>query len=87
MEPNVEIYCRKEKNTKKDCSCLWLILGIVAIVLSFFIGLLVAATTAILATLTVGILIALVIILAVLLVLVIINVICCKKNDKRKNCC
>ena len=87
MEPNVEIYCRKEKYAKKECSCMWLILGIVTIVLSFFIGLLVAATTAILDTLTVGILIALVVILTVILLLTIITVICCSKNDKKKNCC
>ena len=87
MEPNVEIYCRKEKNVKKDCSCLWLIVGIIAVILSFFIGLLVGATTGILGILTVGILVSLVIILVVLLIISIINVICCKKYDKKKNCC
>ena len=43
MEPHVEIYCKKDR--KKDCSCLWLIVGVVAIALAFFVGVLVAALT------------------------------------------
>lgn len=88
MEPQVEVYYKKEKDRKKDCSCLWLIVGIVAIALAFFVGVLVAALTGIIATLGVGAIIALVVALAVLLLVAIISVICCKKDDrKRKNCC
>ena len=88
MEPQVEIYCKKEKDRKKDCSCLWLIVALVAIALAFFVGVLVAALTAIIATLGVGAIIVLVIALAVLLVIAIIGAICCKKNDRKKcNCC
>ena len=83
MEPQVEIYCKKEKDRKKDCSCLWLILALVAIALSFFVGVLVAALTGIVATLGIGAIIALIVILAVLLVIAIINVICCLKKDKK----
>ena len=87
MEPQVEVYYKKEKETKKDCSCLWVIVAIVAIALAFFVGVLVAALTGIIATLSVGAIIALVIVLAVLLVVSIISVICCKKNDRKKKCC
>ena len=85
MEPHVEIYCKKEK--RKDCSCLWLILAVVAVALAFFVGVLVAALTEIITTLGIGAIITLIVALAVLLVIAIINVICCKKNDKRKDCC
>ena len=84
MEPQLEIYCKKEKDRKKDCSCLWIIVTIIAIALSFFVGVLVAALTGIIATLGIGAIIALVVVLAVLLIVAIINVICCKKNDRRK---
>ena len=86
MEPHVEIYCKKE-NRRKDCSCLWLILAVVGIALAFFVGVLVAALTTIIATLGVGAIIAIVVALAVLFVIAIINVICCKKSDRRKDCC
>ena len=85
MEPHVEIYCKKEK--RKDCSCLWLIAGVVAVALAFFVGVVVAALTGIIATLGIGAIIAIIVALAVLLVIAIINVICCKKNDRRKDCC
>lgn len=85
MEPQVEIYCKKEN--KKDCSCLWLILAIVAIALSFFVGALVAALTGFVATLGVGAIVTLIIALAVLLIITIINVICCIKKDRKKHCC
>ena len=86
MEPHVEIYCKKE-NRRKDCSCLWLVLAVVAIALAFFAGVLVAALTEIIATLGVGAIIALVVVLAVLLLVGLIALICCKKEDKKKKCC
>lgn len=86
MEPHVEVYYKKEK--QKDCSCLWIVVTVVAIVLAFFAGVLVTALTEITGTLGVGAIITLVIALAVLLTIAIINVICCKKdNKKKKNCC
>ena len=85
MEPHVEVYYKKER--KKDCFCLWLIVALVAIALSFFAGVLVAALTAIITTLGVGAIITLIIALAVVLIVAIINVICCKKNDRKKDCC
>ena len=85
MEPHVEIYCKKDRI--KDCSCLWIIVALIAIALAFFAGVLVAALTAIITTLGIGAIIALVVIFAVLLVASIIAVICCKKNDRRKDCC
>lgn len=87
MEPKVEVYYKKEKDCKKDCGCLGLVVAIVAIVLAFFIGVLVAALTGIVATITVGGLIAIVVALAVTLLVAIINAICCKKDDKKKYCC
>ena len=86
MEPHVEIYCKKE-NKRKDCSCLWLILAVVAIALAFFVGVLVAALTTIIATLGIGAIIAIVVALAVLFIVALINVICCVKNNKRKDYC
>ena len=85
MEPQVEIYCKKEcKN--KDCSCLWLILAIVLIVIAFFAGVLVGALTEIVATLGVGAIAVLIIALGILGIIAIINLFCCKSN-KRKNIC
>ena len=89
MEPHVEVYYKKEKDRegRRNCSCLWLIVGIVAIALAFFVGVLVAALTAIITTLGVGAIIAIVVVLAVLLVVALISVICCKKDDRKKKCC
>lgn len=86
MEPN-EVCYKKEKCKNNDCFCLELIVTIVAIALAFFVGVLVAALTGIIATIGVGAIIGLIIALAVLLVIAIINVICCKKNDKKRNYC
>ena len=86
MEPQVEIYCKKE-NKRKDCSCLWLILAVVVFALTFFAGVLVATLTEIVAVLGVGAIIALVIALGVLAVIAIIALICCRKGDKKKKCC
>lgn len=85
MEPNIEIYCKKD--SKRDCSCLWLIVAVVAVVLAFFVGVLVAALTEIIATISVGAIITLVIALGVLLLIALINVICCKKRCRRRECC
>lgn len=85
MEPNVEIYCKKEN--KKDCSCLWLILAIVAVALAFFAGVLVAGLTDIVATIGTGAIITLIIALAILLIVALINVFCCNKRNKRRECC
>ncbi len=85
MEPNIEIYCKKDN--KRDCSCLWLIVAVVAVALAFFVGVLVAALTEIIATIGVGAIITLVIALGVLLLIALINVICCKKRCRRRECC
>lgn len=85
MEPEVEVYCKKEK---KDCNCLWLITAIIAVVLSFFIGVLVTSLTSIATLLGTGALVALIISLIILLIIAIISLLCCKKNtDKKKKCC
>lgn len=86
MEPQVEIYCKKE-NKKKDCSCLWLIFAVVVFALTFFVGALVAALTDLVAILGVGAIIALIIALGVLAVIALIALICCQKGDKKKKCC
>lgn len=87
MEPKVEVYYKKEKDCKRNCCCLGLVVALIAIVLSFFVGVLVAALTGIIATITVGGLIAIIVALAVALLVAIINAICCKTNDKKKYCC
>lgn len=86
MEPQVEIYCKKD-DKKKNCSCLWLILAIIAVVLSFFVGALVAALTGFVATLGIGAVAVLIIALVLLLIIAIISVICCKKGNRKKYCC
>lgn len=40
MEPEVDIFGKKE-NKKKDCSCLWIITGVVTLALFFFVGVLI----------------------------------------------
>ena len=86
MEPQVEIYCKKE-NKRKDCSCLWLILAVIVIAITFFAGALVAALTGLIETLGIGAIIALLIALGVLAIVAIIALICCRKTDKKKKCC
>ena len=81
MEPQVEIYCKKETK-KKDCSCLWLIFAVVVFALTFFIGALVTALTDFVAILGVGAVISLIITLGILAVISLIALICCKKSDK-----
>ena len=73
MEPKVEVYYKKEKDCKRDCCCLGLIVAVVAVVLAFFVGVLVAALTEIIATIGVGAIITLVIALGVLLLIALIN--------------
>lgn len=85
MEPQVEIYCKKDK--KKDCSCLWIILAVIAVALSFFVGALVAALTGFVAILGIGAIAVLIIALVILLIIAIINLICCRKSNKKKCCC
>ena len=80
MEPEVEVYCKKD-NKKKDCSCLWLILAIVAIALSFFVGAIIATLTGFVSILGIGAIAVLIIALAILLVISIIGLICCRRND------
>lgn len=86
MEPQVEIYCKKE-NKKKDCSCLWIILAVVIFALTFFVGALVAALTGFVTTLGVGAIAVLIIALGVLAIIALIALICCRKSDKKKKCC
>lgn len=85
MEPQVEIYCKKDR--KKDCSCLWIILGVIAVALSFFVGALVAALTGFVVLLGIGAVAVLIIALIILLIIAIVNLICCKKSNKKKCCC
>ena len=86
MEPQVDIYCKKE-NKRKDCSCLWIILAVVVFALTFFAGALVATLTDLVAILGIGAIIALLIALGVLAVIALIALICCNKGDKKKKCC
>lgn len=86
MEPQVEIYCKKE-DKRKDCSCLWLILAVIVIAITFFAGALVAALTGLIETLGIGAIITLLIALGVLAIVAIIALICCRKTDKKKKCC
>lgn len=84
MEPEVEIYYKKDK--KKDCTCIYTILFIVAIALVFFIGALVQFLTGFVATLGLGAIVVLIIALALLTIIGLIALFCCKKSG-RKGCC
>lgn len=85
MEPEVEVYCKKDK--KKDCTCLWVITAIVGLILSFFLGVLVEHLVNIVTALGLGAIIVLIITLAILLIISLISLFCCKKNDKKKKSC
>ena len=87
MELNEDIYYKKEKDRKKDCSGLWFIVTILAIILSFFVGVLIAEITSILPILGISGVIALIIVFSVLLIIAIISLIYCKKSNKKKYCC
>ena len=78
MEPEVDIFCKKE-NKKKDCSCLWIITGVVTLALFFFVG--------VVETLGLGAVIVLLITLGILFIISLISLFCCKKTNKKKNCC
>lgn len=85
MEPDLERYYKKQNKNK--CFCSWIIFTIIAIVLSFFVGVLVAGLTTILSVLGIGVIIALIIAFIMLLVISIINIICCKKIERKKDFC
>ena len=85
MEPQVEIYCKKDR--KKDCSCLWIIIAIISVLLSFFVGVFFETIFGLIALLGIGATITLIITLLILLIIAIVALICCKKTDKKKNCC
>lgn len=75
MEPQDYVCCKKEKKCEMKCSTI--IIGILAIITAFFLGLLISATTILTALTTLGITI-LFIVFAVLLLLTIIYKICNK---------
>ena len=78
MEPEVDIFCKKE-NKKKDCSCLWIITGVVTLALFCLLG--------VVETLGLGAVIVLLITLGILFIISLISLFCCKKTNKKKNCC
>ena len=85
MEPEVDIFCKKE-NKKKDCSCLWIITGVVTLALFFFVGTITTIWNLIFGTgvfNTKGFLIT----LGILFIISLISLFCCKKTNKKKNCC
>ena len=86
MEPEYDIYCKKECK-KKDCTCLYIITTIISLILFFFIGVLAQSLVGIVAALTIGAVIVLLITLIILLIISLILSWCCKKNNKNKNCC
>lgn len=76
MEPQDYVCCKKEKKCEMKCSTI--IIGILAIITAFFLGLLISATTTILTALTTLGITILFIVFAVLLLLTIIYKICNK---------
>lgn len=80
MEEKVDVYCKVNNNRRRDLR-YWLITAIVAVILAFFVGLLVAATTGVLTTLGTAVIISLVIILSVLLLIGIISILYRRLND------
>ena len=87
MEQNIDVYCKIDKCKRKNCCCIWIITAIIAVVLAFFIGLLVSAVTGILAALGTPVLIAFVVLLAIILIISIIALICCKNSGTKNICC
>ena len=86
MEPEIDVFCKKEPK-KKDCSCLWIITGIVTLALFFFVGVLFESLLGVVETLGFGGLIVLLITLGILFIISLISLFCCKKTNKKKNCC
>ena len=86
MEPEVDIFCKKESK-KKDCSCLWIITGVVTLALFFFVGVLIESLLGVVETLGLGAVIVLLITLGILFIISLILLFCCKKTNKKKNCC
>ena len=88
MEPQ-EVFCYDKKEEKcNNNKCFGIITVILAIALSFVIGLLVGAaaiTSEILASF--GAIIVLAVVLGLLLILSIILLICNRKKDKKRKCC
>ena len=68
MEPEVDIFCKKESK-KKDCSCLWIITGVVTLALFFFVGVLVESLLSVVETLGLGAVIVLLITLGILFII------------------
>ena len=86
MEPEIDVFCKKEPK-KKDCSCLWIITGIVTLALFFFVGVLIESLLGVVETLGFGGLIVLLITLGILFIISLISLFCCKKTNRKKNCC
>lgn len=86
MEPEIDVFCKKEAK-KKDCSCLWIITGFVTLALFFFVGVLFESLFGVVETLGFGGLIVLLITLSILFIISLISLFCCKKTNKKKNCC
>lgn len=80
MEPQINLNCRRRE--RRRC-CIDLILGILILALTFVIGLIVGALTAILVLLNFGALIVLAVILAILIIIRIIMLVC---NDCDRRC-
>ncbi len=85
MESEIDIYC-KDHCKKKDCTCLYIITSLIALILFFFIGVLVQSLVGIVAALTLGAVIVLLITLLILLIISLILLFCCKKSNKKKKC-
>lgn len=84
MESRSRYFCKKE-NKKKDCSCLWIITGVVTLALFFFVGVLIESLLGVVETLGLGAVIVLLITLGILFIISLISLFCCKKTNKKKN--
>ena len=84
MEPQETIYCYENKKEPRKRNCLGIIAVILLTALSFVIGLLVGAATAVLVLLSLPAIIVLAIILGLLLVITLILIFCNRNKDKKE---
>ena len=63
------------------------ITGVVTLALFFFVGVLIESLLGVVETLGLGAVIVLLITLGILFIISLISLFCCKKTNKKKNCC
>lgn len=89
MEPQVTICCHTRRNNRR-CCYIWLIIGILAIILAFTIGLVIGALARNLILMSLPAIIVFIVILIILIIIEIIRLLCNRErrcSDRDRRCC